>query len=49
MYGRELKRMENLNAAEFEVDPSGFAEGLYLYKYSASENIIKTGSFIISQ
>lgn len=45
--GKEAKRIENITASEFEIDMSGFDDGLYFYKFVQVENIIASGKFII--
>jgi len=47
--GKEVKRMENMNAFEFEIDMNGFANGLYFYKYIGNEIVLSSGKFVISQ
>lgn len=47
MMGKEVKRMENINAFEFEIDMNGFASGLYFYRYIGNETILSSGKFVI--
>ncbi|HKZ67708.1 MAG TPA: T9SS type A sorting domain-containing protein [Chitinophagaceae bacterium] len=45
--GREVKRIENINTYEFEIDMTGFDNGFYFYKFVQSETILASGKFMI--
>ncbi len=48
-FGREVKRIDYINALEFEIDMNGFAEGLYFYRYMHGDILRSAGSFVISR
>ncbi|HKZ67706.1 MAG TPA: T9SS type A sorting domain-containing protein [Chitinophagaceae bacterium] len=45
--GKEVKRIEDINTYEFEIDMTDFDNGFYFYKFVQAETILATGKFII--
>ncbi len=49
VFGREVKRVNYINAIEFEIDMNNFPKGLYFYRYMHGDILRSAGSFVISQ
>ncbi|MCC7302460.1 MAG: T9SS type A sorting domain-containing protein [Bacteroidia bacterium] len=49
MMGREVGRMENINAGEFEIERGDLKAGIYFYKYVYDEIVIADGKFVVSE
>lgn len=48
MMGKEVKRIENINTNEIQIDREDMTDGIYFYRYMQGEDVLSSGKFIIT-
>ncbi|MBI3502974.1 MAG: T9SS type A sorting domain-containing protein [Bacteroidetes bacterium] len=48
MFGKEMKRIENINTNEVQINRDEMKSGIYYYRCIQGENVLSSGKFIIT-
>ncbi|MBI3500774.1 MAG: T9SS type A sorting domain-containing protein [Bacteroidetes bacterium] len=49
MFGREVKRIDNINTNEIQINRVDMKSGIYYYRYMQGEDLISSDKFVIAE